>query len=127
MNREETEEIILAINTLRESSKEMPIVVEGKNDERALRSLGIEGKIFKLAGSSLFEICDAISDSCREIMLFVDADREGRKIGKAMAKYLMPRGVKINAKLANRLLKMLNAAEVEDLPKRIDEKQILYI
>ena len=57
-NQELNKKLDELFEELRNANKTIPIIVEGKNDEVALRKLGISGKIFKLnTGSSILNFC----------------------------------------------------------------------
>lgn len=119
MSKVALEELNHDIDKLREFSLEMPIIVEGRRDERALRDIGIKGEILKISnGMSLFEFCEAISERYEEVILMTDLDKEGNKLTKNLRNYLIYKGVKINEKF-KLIMRKLRTNEVENLHARM--------
>ncbi len=84
----------------KQSAKGTPIVVEGKNDIKALHILGITGDIIlaKTAGKSFLDVLSEIEHKeKREIILLLDFDRRGKEWTSRMAHYL--EGLKITPNL----------------------------
>ena len=82
------EEVLLKIDDL---SKNFPILVEGKKDERTLRQLGINGIIVHLSGQSLFETAERMVNF-RKVIILTDFDKRGEKIARQISKYLEEQG-----------------------------------
>lgn len=64
------------------SAKGVPVVVEGKKDEAALRVLGVNGTVLtvKTGGKSFLEASSEIEGlGVREVVLLLDFDRRGRE------------------------------------------------
>jgi 5S rRNA maturation endonuclease (ribonuclease M5) len=59
-----------------ESENDSLLVVEGKNDARALISLGFKGDLFLLCNKSLAKLRDE-ADKYKKIILLLDLDRKG--------------------------------------------------
>ncbi len=59
----------------------MPILIEGKKDEKSLRELGINGNFIKVSGSpfKLFEIAEIAAQSSK-IIILTDFDRKGNEL-----------------------------------------------
>ena len=75
----------------KQSTKGTPIVVEGKNDVKALHKLGITGDILlaKIAGKSFLDVLSEIERTeKREIILLFDFDRRGKEWTSRMARCL---------------------------------------
>jgi 2,5-diamino-6-(ribosylamino)-4(3H)-pyrimidinone 5'-phosphate reductase len=75
----------------KQSTKGTPIVVEGKNDVKALHKLGITGDIIlaKIAGKSFLDVLSEIEHiEKREIILLFDFDRRGKEWTSRMARCL---------------------------------------
>ena len=82
-----------------ESSKEIPVVVEGKKDVETLRALNVDGKIITLkAGGKSF--LNVLSDLERlrvqEVILMLDFDRRGKEATKRLKLSLENMGVTPN-------------------------------
>jgi 5S rRNA maturation endonuclease (ribonuclease M5) len=121
ITKRKLEFIIDNVKELRELSLEMPVIVEGKNDERSLRKVGVCGDILKVkTNHSLFEFCELVSHGYKEVILFTDLDSAGKRIGKIVKKYLTDKGVKVNDKIARKLMYALNTSETENVSKRLE-------
>ena len=120
VNRTKYENIIEELEGLRELSGEMPVVVEGKNDELALRSLGIEGEIFHIsAGIPFYELCEEIAGNYKDVILFTDTDSEGQKLAKKFKGEMSQRGVRVNDRFRANLMGKLDTHHVEHLFHRL--------
>ncbi len=91
----------------------LPLLVEGKNDKKALHNNGVENKIFILNRKPLYKIAEKLSRYDKIILLF-DNDTTGRILFKKMNKELTRHGVKINKEFQH-LLKKLQVSHVEGL------------
>jgi 5S rRNA maturation endonuclease (ribonuclease M5) len=81
---------------LRSINLTIPIIVEGKNDEAALRELRVNGKIIRLnTGSSILNFCEEIAKIHNEIILLPDWDVKGQQLLKKLKKDFKPSKVKI--------------------------------
>ena len=98
--KEKREKILEILEQLaQESSKGIPIIVEGKNDVRALRIFPIEGKILmaKAKGKSMLDVVSEIEASRkREVILLLDFDRRGKEWTKHLKQHLEKIRVKPN-------------------------------
>jgi 2,5-diamino-6-(ribosylamino)-4(3H)-pyrimidinone 5'-phosphate reductase len=98
--KEKEEKILQILERLaEESAKGTPIIVEGKRDIEALKTLGIEGKIIsaKTGGKSLLDvISDVEATQTKEVILLLDFDRRGKEWTKRLTQQLEKMGVKIN-------------------------------
>ncbi len=75
----------------KQSTKGTPIVVEGKNDVKALHKLGITGDIIlaKIAGKTFLDVLSEIEHKeKREIILLFDFDRRGKEWTSRMSRCL---------------------------------------
>jgi 5S rRNA maturation endonuclease (ribonuclease M5) len=117
---EESEKIIDELRTQSEAG--VPIIVEGRRDESALRRLGVAGKIYclKARGESRHEFLDRLNGTTEAIVL-TDFDREGKKLETWLYKELSQRGVKSDLKLWIRLRSLARAEvrSVEEIPSFI--------
>ncbi len=103
------------ISLLRERSKEVPIVVEGKNDERVLRRFGIKN-VITLSGKNYHDLLEEIPEETTEVVLLTDVDKQGEKIFRTLKKLFESQNLKVDGSLREYLRK-LDVEEVEDLPK----------
>lgn len=80
----------------KQSAKGTPIIVEGKNDVKALHRLGITGNMIlaKTCGKSFLDVLSEIErQQKREVILLFDFDRRGKEWTGRMARRL--EGIKI--------------------------------
>jgi 5S rRNA maturation endonuclease (ribonuclease M5) len=74
---------------LHDVNKTVPIIVEGKKDASALRSLGLIGDIIILHnGSSLYDFCDDIARKFPKVVLLMDWDKRGETLHKTLSNHL---------------------------------------
>ncbi len=114
---EETERIFDELRTMSESG--IPIIVEGRKDEAALRRLGVKGRIhcLKARGESRHDFLQRL-DGMTDAIVLTDFDREGKKLETWLYKELSQRGVKSDLRLWSRLRSLARAdvRSVEELP-----------
>lgn len=100
----------------KESAKGIPIVVEGPNDEKALRELCISGEIIlaKTFKSFIHVIHEIEERGQREVILLLDFDRRGREWTKRLMQNLERMRIKPNLLFWNGLLS-LAGREIKDI------------
>jgi 2,5-diamino-6-(ribosylamino)-4(3H)-pyrimidinone 5'-phosphate reductase len=84
---------------IEESARGTPIVVEGKNDAKSLRGLGVEGMILmsKTCGKSYLDLISEIEETGSfEVILLLDFDRRGREWTERVRKTLERASIKVN-------------------------------
>ena len=123
----EKEEKILEILAalVEESSKGTPIVVEGKKDVAALRSLGVEGNVVtaKTGGKSFPEVISEIEQArATEVVLLLDFDRRGVEGTKLLKRSLERAQVAPNVTFWHGLLALVGKEVhcVEGLPAYLE-------
>jgi len=115
-NKEEKIRKVLE-NLTEEMSKGTVIIVEGKNDVRALRTLGIRGRIIsaKTGGKSFLDVVSEVEDmKTREAILLLDFDRRGKELTRSLRKHLEAMGVKLNLTFWKSLSSLVGT-EVKDV------------
>jgi 5S rRNA maturation endonuclease (ribonuclease M5) len=86
LNRKISEALVLYIKKLNNESKNGSlVVVEGKRDVRALRSMGFIGKILMLCHNNNFDRFISEAGKYHKIILLLDLDSEGRSLTKKAA------------------------------------------
>jgi len=59
----------------------IPIIVEGKKDELALRKIGANGEIIKLnTGQTILNFCEEIARKYTEVIILPDWDSKGKQL-----------------------------------------------
>ena len=105
------------INQISQKAKTAIIVVEGKNDKKALQKMGVKSDFFLLKNNrkSLRECAEHIAENHTQAILCLDFDKTGRELTKQMKTNLQRQGVKTNTKLCYSLLRICNSNTVEGL------------
>jgi len=81
--------LLTAIETLKEINLSVPIIVEGKRDLRALRSLGFKGEVWILhRGKPIYEFCEAVLKKASSFVLLLDWDPKGQALYKRVSTLL---------------------------------------
>ena len=110
-----------------QSDAGVPIIVEGRRDEAALRKLGIRGTILclKATGEPRFRFVERLDGSKRAIVL-TDFDREGGELGTWLYQELSHRGVRADNQLWRKIrgLARTEVRSVEELPSFVRALEI---
>ena len=85
-----------------EKAKGQRIIVEGKKDREALAKLGLRN-VTSLEGKPLFKVIESVKT--RELLILTDFDKKGKELYGRLKAGLAKKGVKVNDKLRNLLLK----------------------
>jgi 5S rRNA maturation endonuclease (ribonuclease M5) len=116
--KEKEEKILQVLECLaEESAKGTLIIVEGKNDIKSLRVLGIEGKIIsaKTGGKSVLDVISEVEKcTAKEVIMLLDFDRRGKEWTKRLRQNLENAKIKINLTFWSRLLELVGT-EVKDV------------
>ena len=98
-----------------EAADGIPIVVEGINDEKALKGLGVSGTIVKLKGKySLNQIAEQLASKFKRAIILTDADYEGRKLAAQISKLLEQYGAHPDLRYL-KMTRLLGKTAVEQL------------
>ena len=82
---ERAERLREVLDGLIEINRKVPVIVEGKRDSAALRSLGFEGEIINLhRGQSLYDFSEEMTDRYDRIVLLLDWDEKGDQMTRAL-------------------------------------------
>ena len=114
---EETERLLQELRSQSEAG--VPIIVEGRRDEAALRKLGVSGEIqcLKARGESRHDFLERLNGN-NEAILLTDFDREGKELETWLYRELSQRGIRSDLKLWHRIrsLARTDVHAVEELP-----------
>lgn len=116
---ERLDELEHALWRLAEDNEDDVIIVEGVRDERALRELGLQGRIVLLnRGSSLVERSAEIAADHRRVIVLLDWDRTGGRLARRLQETLALHGVRCDTahRRALALLATKEVTTVEELP-----------
>jgi len=106
------------------ANESIPIIVEGKNDEFALRKLGVRGLILRLnTGQSILNFCEDVARTYNEVILLTDWDRKGKQLFNKLKKNFKFTRVKIIVNFWSDLKKYCSKEilEVEYLTKFLNQ------
>lgn len=89
------------------------VIVEGKKDKKALKSLGLKD-IIAINGMPLYEVAEIALRAKKEIVILTDFDRKGREIERQLKTLLQRQGKIPNSKLRWKVMS-LGKNKIEDL------------
>jgi 5S rRNA maturation endonuclease (ribonuclease M5) len=111
---ERAERLREIIEYLHEVNKTIPVIVEGKKDASALRTLGLEGDIITLHnGKNLYDFCDDISQRFERVVLLLDWDRKGEDLNRILSGHLKSHWEEYSS--YRELFKVLCQKEIKDI------------
>jgi 5S rRNA maturation endonuclease (ribonuclease M5) len=115
LSREAFEQLEELLRELSEQASEgVPIIVEGADDIKAMKRLGVENCVYKASnGKSLLNFIEEFSGKERVIIL-TDFDRTGEKLAKFFVKHARQVGVEPITEFRDRL-KLLVRKSVKDI------------
>lgn len=91
-NPEDLERAHRMLETLSELyhiNRDVPIIVEGRRDVRALRELGFQGEIITLnSGKGLYEFSEEILEQFSSVVLLLDWDNKGDTLFRQLSSNL---------------------------------------
>ncbi len=119
---ETLEKMTKLLEDLNEASSDIPIIVEGRWDEKALRNLGIEGRIVVLNdGHSVLATCEELSKNWRLAIILMDWDRKGGQLAHLLRNALESCDMKYNTDFRAKMsyLAKKETKDVEGLPSFI--------
>ncbi len=107
------EELLKALEKIRDK----PVVVEGKNDKKALCLFGFT-KVHSLNGKDLYEFAAELKE--KEAIILTDFDKEGDLIAKNLTLFLQNNGCKVATEARKKLRRLFvknQIFKIEELKK----------
>lgn len=93
--KDNVEKLVKSLEELKEKNRNIPMIVEGIKDEKALRQMGFEGQIIRLHSMMTIEkFSRNLSYNYKEVILLLDWDSKGKRLTSVLMKYLLTYGVK---------------------------------
>lgn len=118
------EKVVKLLTDLQHDMSEgIPVVVEGKKDREALTSSGLDGRILTLSSTSMSELVERVSCSCREVIILTDFDSFGEKAAEKLKELFFNEAVKPNLSFRRRFRKLLGLVHFEDLPSLLNQEK----
>ena len=91
------------------------ILVEGQNDERKLRKLGVDKKrIFLVSGKPIYMVIEELKDE-KEVIILTDLDYEGKRMYNKLRHHLQTHGKKIDNRFRNFLFQKTTISHIEGI------------
>jgi len=119
--QKEAEELLEWIEKLKEEGK--LIIVEGKEDKRALGNLGLVN-VIQLGRKPLYKVVEIVVKKGEEVIILTDLDKEGKKIYSRLNHEMGQFGVKIDNRFRNFLFKSTQLRQIEGLDSYIERLEI---
>ena len=116
---ERAERLKFTLEALYEINKTVPVIVEGKKDAAALRSLGLVGDIITLhRGKNIYDFSADIEERFSKIVILLDWDKNGNTLNRALSENLKGRWEEFSwFRDLIRLLCQKDISTVEGIPK----------
>lgn len=126
---ERLEELNGVLERLREKNNRdnIPIIVEGKNDEKALRELHMGGPIIPIKQMhSVFHIIERLRGRYEEVIVMTDWDRTGGRLAYKIKKACEANDIRYIMEYRKEIIKYVkkDVKDVEGLPKFIRRAEI---
>ncbi|HOV51806.1 MAG: hypothetical protein A4E44_01504 [Methanosaeta sp. PtaB.Bin018] len=103
------------IASLHEASCEgAAIIVEGRRDEMALRSLGLPGPVIMASRRSALDLAEDAARNFPRIVLLTDWDEKGDEMAKKIEMHLRSAGLKPDIEIRSRIAKLVRK-EIKDV------------
>ena len=128
---ERAERLREIIEHLHDINERIPVIVEGKKDASALRSLGLTGDVITLHnGKNLYDFCDDIARRFHRVILLLDWDKKGEDLNRVLSHHLEGHWEEFSS--FRELLRMLCQKEIKDIEgipkllKRLEGNENIY-
>ncbi len=103
------------------------IVVEGKRDTKALRSLGLDGDFRLATHHPVVNFCEVLAKSGQTVILLTDWDRRGNLLASKIKKNLHSLGTNPDTRIRNNIISLVQKEikDVESLPSYVEKLKIV--
>ena len=106
----------------------MPILIEGKKDEKALKKLDIDGTFIKVSGSGLklFEIAEKSVKLSSKVIILTDFDKKGEQLAKRLAEDIQSLGSYPNLEIRRKIMGITRKfiKDIESLPRHMEQLEL---
>jgi 5S rRNA maturation endonuclease (ribonuclease M5) len=96
------------------SSQGAAVIVEGKRDELALRSLGLRGPMIMASRRSALDLAEDAARRFQKIVMLTDWDAKGDEMASNIDMHLRSMGVRAELDIRNKLKKLVKK-EIKDV------------
>ena len=112
---ERLEQLEKVFEDLEDVSADVPVIVEGLRDVKALKRLGITKNVIALnRGVSVFAFSEEISKRHRKAVVLTDWDRRGGQLARMLKEALMANDVEVIDRIRIQVV-ILSKKEVKDI------------
>lgn len=108
------------IKKLRQTNK--LIIVEGKNDKRALEQLGIKNIMVLKKDKAVYEVVEEASRKSNEVIILTDLDKKGKELYGILKGGLERHGTKIDNYFREFLYSNTELSHIEGLAKYLKKR-----
>jgi 5S rRNA maturation endonuclease (ribonuclease M5) len=123
---DELEELIASL--LEASSQGTAIIVEGRRDEMALRSLGIRGPVIMASPRSALDLAEDAARNYKSIIVLTDWDEKGDEMARSIDGHLRSAGLSADIDTRSRLKRLVKKEikDVESLDLYVERMREIY-
>ena len=117
------------IASLKEASTEgAVIIVEGRRDESALRSLGINGPVMMASYRSALSLAEDVSRKYSQIIMLTDWDEKGEEMALNIEQHLRSVGSRADMDIRSKLKRLVRKEikDVESLDFYVERMRAIY-
>lgn len=123
---EELEGVLEVLEMIKREDEGIPIIVEGRKDVEALKTLGIERKMVKIKkGKTIFRIIEELRKKHDKVIILTDWDSTGGKLCYKIKKACESNAIKYDVEYRKQLMKFLKkeVKDVESIPRFIERAE----
>ncbi len=117
------------ISSLQDASDQgAVIIVEGRRDESALRSLGINGHVMTASYRSALDLAEDVSRKFSQIIMLTDWDEKGEEMALNIEQHLRSVGSRADMDIRSRLKRLVRKEikDVESLDFYVERMRGIY-
>ena len=113
MNRaDELAELLSYLKKIKETN--IIVIVEGKNDKKALKEFGIN-RVKPIAKRAIYKVVEEVSENNKECIILTDLDKEGKRLFRMLNHDLNQHGVQIKKGFREFLFQHTKLTQIEGL------------
>ena len=101
------------LDKLKESDK--MIIVEGLNDKKALKAIGIDDFRIMVLDTELYLFSEKVAENTKKAIILTDTDPEGRKLYSKLKTFLTNNGVEVDNYFREFLFRNSDLSHIEGI------------
>jgi 5S rRNA maturation endonuclease (ribonuclease M5) len=122
MNQEAVDKLFRDLRVALEDGA--PAIVEGPNDESALRSLGFEGRFVRLSAMSYSELAETLArEGVRRVIVLTDFDKYGEQCARKLRDAFLNESIHPDLIIRKRFKALTGVVEFENLPSLLENEK----